>query len=62
MGIAAAGDISIYADHQGVLEVAGFESGKYLAYIVSNTERSTNIKIASDLAPVVMKHLQALEL
>jgi hypothetical protein len=62
VAIAKAGDISIYADRQGVLEVAGFESGKYLAYIVSNTERNTNLRIASDVAPVVMKHLRALEL
>jgi hypothetical protein len=54
--------ISIYEDRQGILEVAGFESDKYLAYVVSNLDRDVNLKIASLVAPQVYEHLHRLEL
>lgn len=57
-----AAGVPIYRDRQGVLEMAGFESERYLAYVISNLDRDDNLKIASDLAPIVYGHLRALEL
>ena len=57
-----ASGVPIYRARQGTLEVAGFESDKYLAYVVSNLDRATNLNVASLMAPVVYKHLRALEL
>ena len=57
-----ASGIPIYRSRQGVLEVAGFESNKYLAYVVSNLDRATNLNVASLMAPVIFNHLHGLEL
>jgi anti-sigma factor RsiW len=57
-----ASGIPIYRSRQGSLEVAGFESDKYLAYVVSNLDRATNLNVASLMAPVVYSHLHSLEL
>jgi putative zinc finger protein len=59
--IDAAG-IPIYRDQQGIYEIAGFESAKYLAYVVSNLDRKSHLNIASVVAPVVHAHLHQLEL
>jgi hypothetical protein len=55
-------DIPIYRDRQGILEIAGFESDKYFAYVVSNLDRTANLNVASVMAPVVYNHLHKLEL
>lgn len=60
--ILRASGVPIYHERQGILEVAGFESDKYLAYVISNLEHEDNLKIASDLAPLVYNHLRGLEL
>jgi anti-sigma factor (TIGR02949 family) len=60
--VVRASGIPIYREHQGILEVAGFESDKYLAYIVSNLDRDKNLNVASALAPVVYDHLHKLEI
>jgi len=57
-----ASGIPIYEDRQGVLEIAGFESDRYLAYIVSNLDRDASLGIASQVAPMVHDHLHRLEL
>jgi len=57
-----ASGIPIYRGRQGILEIAGFESDKYLAYVVSNLDRATNLNVASLMAPVVYNHLHKLEL
>ena len=57
-----ASGVSIYRARQGTLEVAGFESDKYLAYVVSNLDRATNLHVASLMAPVLYNHLHGLEL
>jgi hypothetical protein len=54
--------IPIYRDRQGILEVAGFESDKYFAYVVSNLDRTQNLNVASVMAPIVYNHLHKLEL
>jgi hypothetical protein len=60
--VVRASGIPIYREHQGILEVAGFESDQYLAYIVSNLDRDRNLNVASVLAPVVFDHLHKLEI
>jgi len=57
-----ASGIPIYRARQGSLEVAGFESDKYLAYVVSNLDRATNLNVTSVMAPVIYSHLHNLEL
>ena len=54
--------IPIYRDRQGKLEIAGFESDKYMAYVVSNLDRESNLNVASALAPIVYGHLHRLEI
>jgi hypothetical protein len=62
VAVVRASGIPIYEDRQGILEIAGFESGKYLAYVVSNLDRAANLNVASLMAPVVYNHLHKLEL
>ena len=62
VAVMKASGIPIYRDRQGILEVAGFESDKYLAYVVSNLDRASNLNVASLMAPVVYNHLHKLEL
>jgi hypothetical protein len=57
-----AAGVSIYRDQLGKYEIAGFESTKYLAYVVSNLDRQSNLNIASEVAPIVHEHLHQLEL
>jgi hypothetical protein len=60
--VAEASEIPIYRDRQGILEMAGFESDRYLAYVISNLDRNENLNVASLVAPVVHNHLHKLEL
>ena len=62
VAVMKASGIPIYHDRQGILEIAGFESGKYMAYVVSNLDRDANLNVASALAPIVYGHLHRLEL
>ena len=62
VAVMKASDIPIYRDRQGILEIAGFESDKYIAYVVSNLDQDSNLNVASVLAPSVYSHLHRLEL
>jgi anti-sigma factor (TIGR02949 family) len=62
LAVLKSAEVDIYQDRQDDLTVAGFESEKYLAYVVSNLDRGANLNIASSLAPVVYGHLHRLEL
>jgi hypothetical protein len=62
IAVVNASGIPIYQARQGTLETAGFESEKYLAYIISNLDRNANLDVASLVAPVVYGHLHRLEL
>ena len=62
VAVMSAAGIPIYRDREGVLEIAGFESDKYLAYVVSNLDRATNLNVASLMAPIVYDHLHKLEI
>jgi len=57
-----ASGVDIYQDQQEGMPIAGFESERYLAYLVSNLDRDANLNIASNLAPIVYGHLHRLEL
>ncbi|HEX4999168.1 MAG TPA: zf-HC2 domain-containing protein [Terriglobia bacterium] len=57
-----AADVPVYATHEGQLEIAGFETEHFLAYVVSNLERADNLRVAETLAPAVREHLARLEL
>ena len=54
-------DIPIYDTRMKDLEVAGFETRDYLAFIVSDLGREDNIQMASKLGPVVRDFLTKLE-
>ena len=56
-----ASGLQIYRDRQGILEIAGFESDKYLTYVVSNLNHDSNLHVASTIAPLVYSHLHRLE-
>ena len=62
VAVMKASGIPIYGDRQGKLEIAGFESGKYLAYVVSNLDQDSNRSVAAALAPIVYGHLHRLEI
>jgi len=62
VAVMKASGIPIYRDRQGILEIAGFESDKYLAYVVSNLDRDANLNAASLIVPTVYDHLHKLEL
>jgi hypothetical protein len=61
IAVMKASGIPIYQDRQGKYEIAGFESDKYMAYVVSNLDRYSNLTVASALAPIVYDHLHRLE-
>jgi hypothetical protein len=52
---------SIYRARLQELEVAGFETPEYLAFVVSDLAENTNYQIASDLAPSIRSFLTKLE-
>ena len=56
-----ASGVPLYRAKEGQLEIAGFETNRYLAYVVSNIDRGGNLKVASDLAPSVYEFLHRLE-
>jgi putative zinc finger protein len=62
VAVVRASGIPIYRERQGILEVAGFESDKYLAYIISNLDRDKNLTVAALIAPIVYDHLHKLEI
>jgi anti-sigma factor RsiW len=56
-----ASGVSVYSASQGQLEIAGFETNRFLAYVVSNLDRNANLELASTLAPSVHEYLRRLE-
>ena len=55
-----ASGVPLYRDKQDQLEIAGFETSRFLAFVVSNMDRDANLKVASNLAPSVYEFLQRL--
>jgi hypothetical protein len=62
VAVMEASSIPLYRGQQGKYEVVGFESGKYMAYVISNLDRASNVDVVSVMAPVVYNHLHRLEL
>ena len=52
--------VPIFGAHMSNLEVAGFETRDYLAFVVSDLSREDNLQIASALAPPVQAFLSKL--
>jgi Putative zinc-finger len=55
-----ASGVPVYSANQGQLEIAAFETSRYLAYVVSNLDRDNNLKVASKLAVPVHQYLSRL--
>jgi hypothetical protein len=51
--VLSASGIPVYQSAAERYEVAAFDSGQYLAFVVSNLEGKMNLQIAADLAPTV---------
>ena len=56
-----ASDVPLYMSSQGQMQVAGFETNHYLAYVISNLDRNSNLRVASSLAPSVYNFLRHLD-
>jgi hypothetical protein len=56
-----ASGVPLYRAYEGQLQIAGFETNRYLAYVVSNLDRDGSLKVASDPAPPVYEFLHRLE-
>ncbi len=59
-GLKAAGQsssVTIYQAGAGRYQVAGFDAGKFLAYVVSDLKSDANLQIATSLAPGVHEFL-----
>ena len=52
--------VPVYGARMNDLEVAGFEAGDYLAFVVSGLSREDNLHVASALAPPVQAFLNRL--
>jgi anti-sigma factor (TIGR02949 family) len=49
--------VPIYQQTAGQYQVAGFEAGEFLAYIISDLPSNSNLQVASNLAPSVREFL-----
>ena len=49
--------VPVYESAAGRYEVAGFEAGDYLAFVVSDLRRKTNLELAVNLAPGIREFL-----
>jgi hypothetical protein len=56
-----ASGVPLYRANEGQLEIVGFETNRYLVYVVSNLDRGGNLKVASSLALPVYEYLHRLE-
>jgi hypothetical protein len=51
-------DVPLYRTAQGQLQIAGFETDRYLAFVISNLAETDNLRVASSLAPSVYSFLR----
>ena len=56
-----ASGVPLYRANEGQLEIAAFETHRYLVYVVSNLDRGGNLEVASSLAFPVYEYLHKLE-
>jgi hypothetical protein len=55
--VVKASGVSIFRNRLKGVEVAGFETRDYLAFVVSDLDPETNLKVAANLAPSVRDYL-----
>ena len=53
-----AAGVPVYAAAADQFEIAAFETDKYLAFVVSNLPRESNLRIAQSLTPDLRAFLQ----
>jgi len=56
---AVSGQVNLYAAHEDGMNAAGFESGGYLGFVVSDLDTKTTLQIADQLVPPLNAALQA---
>lgn len=54
--------VAVYRTVQGQLQVAAFETNRYLAFVISNLDQNGNLRVASDLAEPVYNFLRRLDI
>jgi len=54
--------LSIYADHLSGMEIAGFESAQYFAFVVSDLSQHEIVQLARGLAPALNEKLHTIAL
>jgi Putative zinc-finger len=54
---ADSGGLGIYQDHLSGMEIAGFESGQYFAFVVSDLNQKELVQLARGLAPALKETL-----
>jgi anti-sigma factor (TIGR02949 family) len=54
---ADSGGLGIYQDYLGGMEIAGFESGQYFAFVVSDLNQKELVQLARGLAPALKETL-----
>jgi hypothetical protein len=54
--------LSIYEDHLNGMEIAGFESGQYFAFVVSDLSQHEIVELARGLAPALNEKLHTIAL
>jgi hypothetical protein len=57
-----ASGVTLYKTAQGQFQIAGFETNRYLAYVISNLDQNRNLSVASNLASPVSNFLRRLEI
>jgi hypothetical protein len=56
-----AAGVSLYGSAAGQFQIAGFEAGDHLAYVISDMGHDENLEWAANLAPSVHQFLSALQ-
>jgi anti-sigma factor RsiW len=56
-----AAGVPVYAALADQFEIAGLETGQYLAYVISNMPRDENLRIAQALTPPLTEFLSAIQ-
>src|SRR6266850_6155172 len=54
---ADSGGLGIYQDHLSGMDIAGFESGQYFAFVVSDLNQKELLQLARELAPALSETL-----
>jgi hypothetical protein len=57
-----ASGVKLYKTAQGQLQIAGFETNRYLAYVISNLDQNGNLSVTANLAAPVSNFLRRLEI